>query len=282
MRDVALALVPALFVALVAIALATRVARLRPAAGALAVGAGALAGHLAWLGWPAWPLVLDGWLVLVAALALVAGTAERAALRERRAGAHALRVVVAALVGVALLRARAPYWAPGKLWGTAALVALGVAVNGALLDPALARARPAWGLATGWALAAGTAGAVLAGGSYKLALLAGAAAVATAVVLAARLFDRAGRTDDAARGVAAVLAPVLGAAAARNTVYGEQPPLSAALLALAPGGACLALLARGRLGRAAEPVALALVVALGVAAAAVAAPLDDDRGSYPY
>lgn len=281
-REVAPALLAPLVVALAVAALATRWARLRRASGALALGAGALAGHLAWLGWPRTPLVLDGWLVVVAALALVGAVVERTALAERRAATHALRIVVAALVGAALLRAKAPYWEPGQVWGTAALVALGVALAGALLDGAARRAAaPGWDLVTCWALAVATAGALHAGGSYRLALLAGGVAVALGVLFALRALDRRPeRTADLTVGLAAVLAPVLGALTARNTVYGEEPLATATLLALAPGGALAARLARARLGRATEPVALALVVVLAAAAAAIAIPVEEP--GYPY
>lgn len=280
-RDVATALAPPLVVALAAGALALRFERARGAAGALALGAAALAGHVAWLGWPRLPLALDGWLVVVAALALVGAVIERAALAERRAATHALRVVVAALVGVALLRAKAPYWEPGQVWTAAALVALGVVVAATLLDRATRDAPPAWALATTCAWAAVISGAVLGAGSLRLALLAGGVAAALGGLTALRLLDRADRGAALPRGAPAVIAPVLGALVARSHVYGEMPPASVALLALAPAGAVLAHLARTRLGRATEPVALMLIVALSAVAAALAAPVEE-AGGYPY
>lgn len=279
-EEVALALLPPLLVALAVAALATRSARARPAAGALALGAGALAGHLAALGWPKTPLVLDGWLVVVAALALVAAAVERLALAERRGPTHALRALVAVLVGVALLRARAPYWEPAQVWGATALVAALLLVAGLLLERASAGRAPAWTLATWVGLASVTSGAILAAGSYRLALLAGGLAAALGALLALRLLDRGDRTGALTLGAPAVVAPVLGALVARSHVYGELPRASLALLVAAPGGAWLVSLARARLGRATEPLAATLVVALAAVAAAVAAPVEE--AGYPY
>ncbi|MCO5171711.1 MAG: hypothetical protein M9894_35865 [Planctomycetes bacterium] len=278
--DAALALGVPLAVALALAAAATRLARTRAAAGALALGAATLAGHLAWLGWPATPLVLDGWLVLVAALALVAAAAERLVLPGRSAAALALRALVAAGVGVMLLRAKAPYWEPGPLWGAAGLVAAGVLASGLLIDRAARDRPPAWALAHATAWAGVTAGAVVAAGSLRLGLLAGGVAAATGALAALAVVDRSERTVALARGVAPALAPVLGALVARSHVYGEMPRASVALLVVAPGGAWLAGALRGRLGRATEPVALALVLALAGLAAALAAPVEEV--GYPY
>lgn len=280
--DAALALGAPLLLALGLAAGAGRVARARPAAGALALGAAALVGHLVALeGWRRVPLVLDGWLTIIAALALAVATLERLALADRPAAARGLRALVAVAVGVMLLRAKASQWEPSALWGAAALVATGVAASSLLLERAAACRPSGWGLAHGLALAATTAGAVLAAGSLRLALVAGGLAAALGALLALRLVDpRAERTDALASGVAPVLAPVLGAVVARSHVFGELPRASVALLVVAPAGAWLAGALRGRLGRAAEPVGLALVLALAGLAAALAAPIEEPGPRY--
>ncbi|MBX3469059.1 MAG: hypothetical protein KF878_19485 [Planctomycetes bacterium] len=147
--DAALALGAPLLVALGLAAGAGRVARARPPPAPWPWGRPPSSVTCRARGWRRVPLVLDGWLALVAALALAAASLERLALADRPAAARGCARSWPRPSASLLLRARATQWDSAP--GAAALVAAGVAASGLLLERAAAGRVPAWGLArTAW------------------------------------------------------------------------------------------------------------------------------------
>lgn len=268
--DLAVSVLLPFVIALVVALATTRTGLARCATGALALGVAATAGFAAALGAPS--LTLDGWLVVLAPLALALGAAER--LTDRPLVTWALRALMAGAVGVAMLWPKLGQWEAGALIAALHVIGGAVLINGVLLDGAVDR-RPAWALADLVAYASLASATVVAAGSVRLALIVASLAAPLGALLALRIFDRSERTDALARAAPPVLAALLGAFVVRLTLYND-PPLPAAsvlLLVLAPGAARLVDLARPRLGRAADPLGLLAVIALAGAAAAMAWPI---------
>lgn len=272
LSEVALSIVVPFVVALVVALAMTRTGLARCATGAVALGLAATVGFAAALGWPG--TTLDGWLVVLAPLALALGAAER--LSDRPLVAWALRALMAGAVGVAMLWPKLGQWEAGALIAALHVVGGAVLINGVLLDGAADR-RPAWALADLVAYACLVSATIAAAGTGRLALVVASLAAPLGALLALRLVDGSARTDGLARAAPPVLAALLGALVVRLRVFND-PPLpvaSVVLLVLAPGAPRLVDLARARLGRAADPLGLLLLILLAGAAAGIAAPIEE-------
>lgn len=254
---------------------------------ALALAAGYAAGHIGIAGTPRWvPISATGWLVHVAAIAMIAAVLQIAL------GAHpwaAWGVRIAAALVSAYLILRVPVrsqWSGGYSIAAIGAVTASTSIASRAFERAASHTGALTMLAALGITAGGSAGILVLSGTALIGMLAGAlaAAVGTAFVVE---WAAPGSTNAAA--AAPVLAGVLVATWTIALLFADMPTAAAPFLVASPAALWLAArLARDRLGpRLATAVCLVaislpLACAAGISAAHYFAPADEAASSDDY
>jgi hypothetical protein len=238
-------------------------------AGAIAIGAGYIAGHVLAAGWsPFPPRHATHWLFWFAIIGIIAAVVD-ALFRPKRMVRVVPWVIICTIACRLILQPKFTYgWSAAEGWLWVFAIALGVVVPTCCLD--LVERRP-FGMATLFSLATvlcgGTCVALTLSGSLLLGQL---AFILTAIAAACFLLIIAWATPFHPSGAAAPLSLVCAGLWLSGFFYAELPATSALLLALAPAFALLpvgkkihaqARVLAYRLAFVAVPVAIAVVLA---------------------
>lgn len=239
-------------------------------AGAVAIGAGYVTGHVLAAGWsPFPPRHATHWLFWLAVTGVIAAVAD-ALVRPKRTVRLVIWAIICTIACRLILQPKFSYaWSGGEGWLRVFAIALGVVALTCCLD--LVERRP-FGAVTLFSVATvlcgGACVALILSGSLLLGQLAG---ILGGVAAACFLLIIAVRAAFHPSGTAAPLSLVGAGLGLSGFFYAELPAASALLLALAP---CLALLPVGkeihsqsrvlayRIAFIAVPVAIAVVLAL--------------------
>jgi hypothetical protein len=207
-------------------------------AGALAIGAGYIAGHVLAAGWsPFPPRHATQWLFWLAVIGVIAAMAD-ALVRPKGTVRLITWAIISMIACRLILQPKFSYaWSPAEGWLWVFAIALGLVALTCCLDRIERRPfGPATQFAVTTALCAGTCIALMLSGSLLLGQL---ACVLTAIAATSFLLIIAVAGPFPPKGAAAPLGLVCAGLWLSGFFYAELPAASALLLALAPASALL-------------------------------------------